>query len=77
MGRLARNILREYCVRGVSPIAVMANSSLTAVILNGRLPFLPRARAEARGRKGGAKFSLTKAQVRLAQLAMGPCHQPG
>ena len=27
--------------------------------------------ARARGRKGGAKFSLTKAQVRLAQSAMG------
>lgn len=29
------------------------------------------ASARARGRKGGAKFSLTKAQVRLAQSAMG------
>ncbi len=27
--------------------------------------------ARARGRKGGRKFSLTKAQVRLAQAAMG------
>ena len=29
------------------------------------------AAARARGRKGGRKFSLTKAQVRLAQVAMG------
>ena len=29
------------------------------------------AAARARGRKGGAKFSLSKAQVRLAQAAMG------
>lgn len=28
------------------------------------------AAARARGRKGGRKFSLTKAQVRLAQAAM-------
>ena len=27
--------------------------------------------ARARGRKGGRKFSLTKAQIRLAQAAMG------
>ena len=27
--------------------------------------------ARARGRKGGRRFSLTKAQVRLAQAAMG------
>ena len=27
--------------------------------------------ARARGRKGGRKFSMTKAQVRLAQAAMG------
>ena len=29
------------------------------------------AAARARGRKGGRKFALTKAQVRLAQAAMG------
>ena len=27
--------------------------------------------ARARGRKGGRKFSMTKSQVRLAQVAMG------
>ena len=52
--------------RGTHAPAVLSCPELR--VLKKRAAFLAAARA--RGRKGGRKFALTKAQVRLAQAAM-------